>query len=884
MKGDPVGFWGKLDRGSDGRALAWHPLQDHCADVAFTFDALLRYTVLRDRFGVLAGGKALDEILIARLAVIACLHDIGKFNQGFQAKAWPDRRGDWRGHVQEALALFRSEGAATDRLLDALELEPLIHWCRASSGETLLRYLIASICHHGTPHNLQAVERPAGFVWRASDERDPVQGVAQLRAAVERWFPLAFTNGGPPLPDDPEFLHAYSGLVMLADWVGSDQRLFRYAEDLDTDRAAVAQSGSKGALEAMGFDVASARISLPTRSVQFEDVAPGFAPRPIQTTLRDLELPKPGSVVVLEAETGAGKSEAALLWFLRLFKARQVDGVYFALPTRTAATQLFDRIVDIAANAFPEKASRPTVVLAVPGYIRADHDEAMRLPGFDVLWNDDRSERFRFRTWAAEHPKRYMGGCLVVGTIDQALLGGLRVPHAHMRSTALMRHLLVVDEVHASDAYMTAILQRCLSTHVAAGGPALLMSATLGAEAAGSLLATASRPEPTPEFEDAIARPYPLVTVGEPGVAPLRIPVAPSRPSRAIDIQMDSCIAEPKRIAAMALDRARRGARALVIRNTVLGCREVQTELEQLADVCGDSALLFRCQGVVAPHHARYAPADRRLLDKAIEEAFGKKREGGGCVAIATQTVQQSLDLDADWMATDLCPMDVLLQRVGRLHRHDERERPEGFERAALRVLTPADRDLSALIDGRGRAFGGYGIGSVYEDLRVLEATWQELSARTHIRIPGDNRQLVEASTHPERLHAITRTGGEPFAQHDSHVLGITQADCMVARLNVIDRNLSFGEFGFPSRAAGEERVQTRLGELDRQFHFKKPIVGPFGEPVVEIRIPAWLARGVTEEVPELIDTRDSNLIYFRLGATHFVYDRMGLIRRGDRL
>src|SRR5690606_20566847 len=154
-------------------------------------------------------------------------------------------------------------------------------------------------------------------------------------------------------------------------------------------------------------------------------------------------------------------------------------------------------------------------------------------------------------------------------------------------------------------------------------------------------------------------------------------------------LRTETSIADPGAVAALALDAARRGGKVLVIRNTVSDCIATQEALESLSE--GDSTLLFRCAGVAAPHHARYAKPHREALDRAIEASFGKDRPGGGMVAIATQTVQQSLDLDADLLLTDLCPADVLLQRIGRLHRH-ERTREPAFTKAKAVVLVPKDR------------------------------------------------------------------------------------------------------------------------------------------------------------------------------------------------
>ncbi|MEZ4454914.1 MAG: hypothetical protein R3B09_36020, partial [Nannocystaceae bacterium] len=116
----------------------------------------------------------------------------------------------------------------------------------------------------------------------------------------------------------------------------------------------------------------------------------------------------------------------------------------------------------------------------MPGYLRVDEQEGTRLPGFEVLWNDDPRQRYRYRGWAAEGSKRYLAGAIVVGTIDQVLLSTSMTSHAHLRATAASRQLLVVDEAHASDAYMNRLLEEVLAFHLAAGGHAFLMSATLG--------------------------------------------------------------------------------------------------------------------------------------------------------------------------------------------------------------------------------------------------------------------------------------------------------------------------------------------------------------------------------------------------------------------
>lgn len=177
-------------------------------------------------------------------------------------------------------------------------------------------------------------------------------------------------------------------------------------------------------------------------------------PNPHQAIVGTLDLE--AQIVILEAETGSGKTEAALWHYMRLFEAARVDGLYFAVPTRAAAVQLHGRVVKAAKRVFGE--ASPLPVLAVPGYLKAGDIGGTALPHWRVLWDDnDKTDKDTLAgRWAAEHSKRYLAAQIAVGTVDQVMLSTLTVKHAHLRAGALSRSLLVIDEVHASDAYMTS--------------------------------------------------------------------------------------------------------------------------------------------------------------------------------------------------------------------------------------------------------------------------------------------------------------------------------------------------------------------------------------------------------------------------------------------
>lgn len=643
----------------------------------------------------------------------------------------------------------------------------------------------------------------------------------------------------------------------------------------------------------MGLDTGRARSSLGPGLPTFAQIS-SYAPREAQVKTMALGLPPEGGLTILESETGSGKTEAALGRFMQLFHAGLVDGMVFALPTRTAATQLHGRVHGAVERAFPDAASRPPVVLAVPGYLQVDDDHGQRLPGFEVLWNDDDKERARHRGWAAEQPKRYLAGAIVVGTIDQVLLSSLRVGHAHLRATALLRHLLVVDEVHASDAYMNRILEEVLRFHIQAGGHAFLMSATLGTHVRRRLeqaaLGVGAVAGVDRSLKAALATPYPVIHDAARGRAPALHAVTAPGLQKTITVTLDPCADDPGAIAARALADARSGARVLVLRNTVTDAIATQLALEELTKP-EDRPLLFRVGEIVTLHHARFARDDRGRLDDAIEERFGKSAPAhGGVVAVATQTVQQSLDLDADILYTDLAPMDVLLQRFGRVHRHPDLrnpDRPTGFDRPRAVVMI-GEKPLGMSLRGKGEASGKHGVGTVYEDVLILEATRRRIELHGVLEIPAQNRELVEVTTHPEALDALALELGEIWQKHQTTVSGKCLAAMGLAALNVVDRDQQFGDYSFKVTDLSE-RIASRLGESDRRAKFAEPPQGPFDSVVRELTLPGWLTREVPAD-PDLAPSdvqRISNgprgaEVRFAFGPLRFVYDRLGLRRDDD--
>ncbi len=872
MLGSPTDFWGKLESRS-GEVFSWHPLTHHCADVAACCEGLLAHTIIGRRLARLIGREQLDETIRARLCVLAALHDFGKFNSGFQDKAL-SQPAFVRGHVKEALGIIATQGRGVGaEFFRALPVAEIVDWGEtpAAAGELL----VAVICHHGKPYRLVQDADPAW--WSPRYGRSPFDGIRELYEKAVNWYP-ACRDDGAKLPASPPFQHAFAGVVMLADWLGSSTQFFPFSEHLDVDPITRSRSLASTAFERMGLTPDGARLDLGAESPGFARFTP-FEPYESQSCVADAPVHPEGSLTVLEAETGSGKTEAAFGRYLRLFHAGVVDGMYFALPTRAAATQIHARIVKATRTAFPSYETRPPVVLAVPGYIKVDDASATILSRFEYLWNDDLQERFRYRGWAAENSKRFVAGSIVVGTIDQVLLSTIVVSHAHLRATALLRHLLVVDEVHASDPYMNRLLESVLRFHLDAGGQALLMTATLGSDARTRLLATAGANSGTPTIAEAIDTPYPAISTclrsSSPGrtssILGVRSPGNPKTFRVTLQRWMDNIDA----IATQAVGAAAQGAHVLVIRNTVNGCIDTQRAIEAHAHARGIPAVLLTCGGVPAPHHSRFAGDDRRALDVAIEKAFGKGRQVEGRIAVATQTVQQSLDLDADLMISDLCPMDVLLQRAGRLHRHPSALRPDGFEHAELIVLVPSERNLGTFIRANGSANGPHGLGTVYQDLRTLEATYRLLEEHREIEIPRMARLVVEKATHPDSLAAIVSQLGAPWYEHERHQLGARMAQVSAGATNVLDRSRPFGDLEFPTREISR-RIASRLGESDRIIDLGT-VMGPFENLIDQISLPHHMAKGLPAEIDVRCESSERGSLNITLSTKRFVYDRLGI-------
>jgi CRISPR-associated endonuclease/helicase Cas3 len=204
----------------------WLSILDHSADVAACCEGLLGHTLLMRRLARLGGLNDLDFCHQQRLCVLAGYHDIGKFGHGFQNKQ--HQKPEFvSGHVREVLPFLAGRGGSLQAGFgEAMAFDELADW--AEESDTVARLLIASICHHGKPQDVDDREIQKSY-WAPTKEADPIAGISELTTALKSWFPLAWT-GNSWLPEHPQFQHGFSGLVMLADWIGSDTNFFALEE------------------------------------------------------------------------------------------------------------------------------------------------------------------------------------------------------------------------------------------------------------------------------------------------------------------------------------------------------------------------------------------------------------------------------------------------------------------------------------------------------------------------------------------------------------------------------------------------------------------------------------------------------------------------------
>lgn len=384
--------WGKIDLAS-GES---HHLIHHSADVAAVLHALLELPSFRLR-AERAAGEKLSDASLSCLAALAFLHDIGKLAPAFQAKGWPVGHGVTpRDHLRCGWRWLQS-GESESTLAG--------HAVHLSNWSGIEHWFPVLFAHHGKPvpppdpiWATAAFQDSGTYRWKLAEQ--------QMGEAMMAWFPKIASASPPAL--SPRFAHHFAGLLALADWIGSDRVAFPFVAEFDHGYYDKTLQNARKRLASIGLDTRSRLLRGAPDWALLSDYPD---PRPAQMRLSKIGLDE--TLVILEAETGAGKTEAALWRFAQLYHAGLVDSLYFAVPTRAAARQLQSRVNTALKRLFADPA--PEAVLAIPGQMLSGEARGIRLPDFETRWDDgDNATR-----WAAEHANRYLAAQIAVGTVDQ---------------------------------------------------------------------------------------------------------------------------------------------------------------------------------------------------------------------------------------------------------------------------------------------------------------------------------------------------------------------------------------------------------------------------------------------------------------------------------
>jgi CRISPR-associated endonuclease/helicase Cas3 len=722
-------IWAKSD--------PFHSLVAHTLDVA---------AVCQEFIEVFGGVPPLED---AWVAAIVALHDLGKAEPHFQAKA-PRlfERLDMALRCPPPLSALSGDVVRRIRH-EAVSERLLEEWLRVEQGWTRPdRRVVASAIrqHHGEPATPllelpAAGQLPVRECWSAIDE---AWGPSR-RTVVDAVSEALGLRGGP----SPSWPHRdaagvrLAALTVLSDWVASNTALFVPPSPVVSDPAAylaAARRAARRAIDAVGLRPSVAGGGIRPAPI-WEELWPDRSPpRPVQSRIARLvaDGALPPGLLILEAPMGVGKTEAAIFiaegWNRRLGR----DGLYFALPTQATSNQLYRRYRAYLAQRGDGADARLVHGMAWLFDERAASGDASGQvdAGEDAASPGQRSSE-EAASWL-RNARRALLAPHAVGTIDQVLMAALRVRFGALRWLGLTNKVLIIDEVHAYDSFMRRRLRRVLEWCRVMGIPVVLLSATLpGWQRAELLAAYGARLESAPASGDEL--PYPLLTsVDAETSTSAMIAFDEAPPDRRVDVSLvDDLLAlatdeDVDRVVELAWTVTANGGCVCVLLNTVAHAQKVFGRLQQVAtDADAVDLTLF---------HARFPAWRRAELENKVEEQFG---QGGArparAILVATQVVEQSLDVDFDVLLTQLAPMDLLLQRLGRVWRHERPvPRPTG-DRPRVIVLCPS-RDDRAGTMGASRA--------IYGRLALLRSAGL-LDSRTELLIPGEIRALIEAAYDP---------------------------------------------------------------------------------------------------------------------------------------
>ncbi len=699
-------LWGKSD--SDDPSY-YHPLLFHMLDTAHVARLIWSEVLSPSCRYQLAHDIHLDlETAKAIISLMSGLHDLGKAHPGFQAQqpALATR-------VQKAglsITKYWAEARKPHGQVTARELERILLDLGWERGPAVILAVVAG-GHHGifpSASDLQSMGMDTLGDSSWVEARDEL-----VRSLAGHFLGAGGSDTVPALKKPPSAgtIAFLAGLITVADWIASSEH-FPASSDIPLEKyVEVSRERAQQAFRALGW-LPPLR---PAGPANFDRIF-SFLPNPVQQAVaRAVSTLSSPHLLVVEAPMGMGKTEAALYAADAHLCAGETGGFYIALPTQATTNAMHRRVKD---DYLAERGHSfiPDLQLVHANALLAREYDDYRLTSVVGEGDAAEEERASVQSWFAAR-KRTLLAPFGVGTIDQSLLAVLQTRHWFVRLFGLANKVVIFDEVHAYDTYMTAILERLLQWLAAVNATVVLLSATLPASRRERLV----RAYAGDQTGRVPSRPYPRITwTGVSGTDSTTVSIDENS-HRAVNL--DFAPASPDDLASRLREALREGGCAAVVCNTVARAQEIYRRLEQsLADV---ECLLF---------HARTPFGWRRSRERDVLTRFGKGGERPSkAVLVATQVIEQSLDLDFDWMASEMAPLDLLLQRAGRLHRH-RLDRPARVAQPRLTILCDAEPDGGIPEFGSSeRVYARY----------ILLRSWLALRGRTQLQIPGDIERLI---------------------------------------------------------------------------------------------------------------------------------------------
>jgi len=764
-------LWAKQPRG-EPLSTNYHPLLCHLIDVALVTQTLWdRVLPAATRHWVTTslqyhGDGAIqpedrEAATRAWLTWWAGIHDVGKASPPFQLK---DRH---EGKSRTKIRLEAQGFFFPDWTLDphhdvlhgtisawVLRTDPPKGIRPAGISQTVAQRVGTLVGgHHGTFPSLSKIEGDALGAGRWPEMRSLL---ADLVAD-----PAGLTDATPRPTAVPNAVAMFlAGLISVADWIGSNADYYHYAAAdeaaaLALDRTAYATGSALRAANALdelgwtGWEPSDRQLSFGELFPKLAKYKPrGAQPAAIELAERAVEGPM---LAIIEAPMGEGKTEAA--WYLadRWMISQGRRGVYVALPTQATSNGMFARITGFLSHRYPHTQVQLQLLHGhaalsaefqlliergkgggnMPGiFAPADVEAAPAADGSSA--SVVAGEWFTYR-------KRGLLAPFGVGTIDQSLLAVLQSKHVFVRLFGLGGKTVILDEVHAYDTYMTALMERLLQWLAALDTSVILLSATLPAARRKQLVAAYAEGLGI-EAKAIPTVPYPRLTWlarGEAGAK--HTPASPDQAKRVRVERVDGALPRgagaPFPLGERLMTTLAGGGCVAVICSTVDRAQRMYTALHDLF-----ATLPEHERPQLDLLHARLPFDARQEREGRLLTAFGEGTTARPfrAVLVATQVIEQSLDLDFDLLISDMAPIDLILQRLGRVHRHRRGLRPEAVRDPVLWLCWP-----SSGADGLPRFDPG--TAAIY-DAHLLLRSWIALKGLKdgEIALPDQIESLVE--------------------------------------------------------------------------------------------------------------------------------------------